>query len=191
MSACCNDANTEWCLSPAVCYHTYAQMARSVIREGVAVTARGKCFRRESGTSPGVRQVEFEMREIVLLGPPSWVDESAERAKEQVELLARDMGLSGDWQVAEDPFFLPSAAGKALMQRLMQVKREYQLDEGHLAVASVNRHGAFFGQRFAITTPTGNPIHTACIAVGLDRWWHHTHHARTAQEVTTCSGSSC
>jgi uncharacterized protein YxjI len=138
-----------------------------------------------------VRQIEFEMREIVLLGPSFWVDEWAERAKEQIELLARDLGLSGDWQVAEDLFFLPIAEGKALMQRLMKVKREYQLDEGHLAVASVNRHGAFFGQRFEITTPTGDPVHTACIAVGLDRWCRYAYHAKTAQEVTTCSDSSC
>ena len=191
MSACCNDTTTEWSLSPAVCYHTYAQLARSVIRDGIALTARGRCFRQESGTSPGVRQIEFEMREIVLLGASSWVDESAEQAKQQIEVLARDMGLSGDWHVAEDPFFLPIAEGKALMQRLMQVKREYQLHEGHLAVAIVNRHGAFFGQRFDITTPTGDPVHTACIAVGLDRWCHHAHHAKPTQEVTTCSGSSC
>jgi hypothetical protein len=191
MSASCSDATTEWCLSPAVCYHTYAQMARGVIREGVALTARGRCFRHEDGTSPGVRQIEFEMREIVLLGPPSWVDESTERARRHIEVLARDLGLSGDWHVAEDPFFLPSAAGKALMQRLMQVKHEYRLHEGQLAVASVNRHGSFFGQRFEITTPMGDPVHSACIAVGLDRWWHHVRSVNTTQEVTTCSGSSC
>jgi hypothetical protein len=60
------------------------------------------------------------------------------------------------------------------MQRLLEVKREYVLrGDTPLALASVNRHGAFFGERFRITTSDGEPVHTACVAVGLDRWWRH------------------
>ena len=39
-----------------------------------------------------------------------------------------------------------------------------------VAVASINRHGAFFGERFAILRPDKTPVHTACVAFGLDRW---------------------
>jgi hypothetical protein len=39
-----------------------------------------------------------------------------------------------------------------------------------LAIASVNRHGTFFGERFHISDESGAPVHTACIAFGLDRW---------------------
>jgi hypothetical protein len=187
MSACTRDVPdaiaqrgtsplSGWCLSPAVCYHTYAQFTGRVIGDELAVTARGRCFRAEQNAQPGVRQIEFEMREIVLLGTSSWVNACADGVRRAVEVAALRTGLSGVWQQAEDPFFLPRAAGKALMQRLLKVKVEYQLSApGGLALASVNRHGTFFGQRFDIRTTAGEPVHTACIAVGLDRWWHHAH----------------
>jgi len=168
------DGTAAWCLSPAVCYHTYAQLAHRTLEAPMIVTARGRCFRAEAESAPGVRQIEFEMREVVLLGEPAWIEASAERARLAIETVARDAGLCGEWDVAEDPFFLPAAAGKALMQRLLKVKLEYQWpNAGGLALASVNRHGPFFGQRFHIVTPDGNPVHTMCIAVGLDRWAHH------------------
>jgi hypothetical protein len=39
-----------------------------------------------------------------------------------------------------------------------------------MALASINRHGSFFGERFKIHDRMGKPAHTACLAVGLDRW---------------------
>jgi seryl-tRNA synthetase len=168
------DGGTAWCLSPAVCYHTYAQLAHRILEDPTVVTARGHCFRAETRSAPGLRQVEFEMREIVLLGDAAWIDAEAETARSAIETVARTAGLGGDWEVAEDPFFLPAATGKALMQRLLKVKLEYQWPKaGGLALASINRHGAFFGQRFDITTPDGRPVHTMCIAAGLDRWAHN------------------
>jgi hypothetical protein len=169
-----HDGAAAWCLSPAVCYHTYAQLAHRILEDPIVVTARGRCFRAETESAPGVRQIEFEMREIVLLGAPAWIDAAAETARLAIESVARHVGLGGDWEAAEDPFFLPAAAGKAMMQRLLKVKLEYQWPKaGGLALASINRHGPFFGQRFHILTPDGKPVHTMCIAVGLDRWAHH------------------
>ena len=55
------------------------------------------------------------------------------------------------------------------MQRLLGTKIEWCLPDG-LAVASINRHGAFFGDRFQIRDARGTPAHSACIAFGLDRW---------------------
>jgi hypothetical protein len=93
------------------------------------------------------------------------------------------MGLAGEWHAAEDPFFLPMTSGKALMQRLLNLKVEYQWPgAGGLALASVNRHGTFFGKRFDITSPDGQPVHTACIAVGLDRWAHHARWPQDGQK---------
>jgi hypothetical protein len=167
-------AMPEWCLAPALCYHTYAHHARRVVDDGLVVTARGRCFRAEEQSEPGVRQIEFEMREIVLLGSAGWVNAVGDGIKDALEAAALHAGLSGVWQPAEDPFFLPRAVGKAMMQRLLKVKLEYQLPAaGGLALASVNRHGSFFGDRFEISTASGGTAHTACIAVGLDRWWHH------------------
>ena len=174
---------TGWCLSPAVCYHTYAQLAGRSLAAPVAITARGTCFRGERETSPGTRQIEFAMREIVFAGPAAWVDAEIDAATRRVEALARRLGLRGEWRAAEDPFFLPLAEGKALMQRLLRVKVEYQsLDYDGLALASVNRHGPFFSQRFQIAAASGEQVHTACVAVGLDRWSKHAQPCATAQE---------
>jgi hypothetical protein len=165
---------SDWCLSPAVCYHTYAQLTGESLASPVTISARGTCYRAERTTAPGVRQIEFAMRELVFIGPAAWVDAEIERASAQLEALALRLGLRGEWRTAEDPFFLPQAEGKALMQRLLKVKLEYQsLDHDGLALASVNRHGSFFSERFHITNQSGEPVHTACLAAGLDRWEKH------------------
>lgn len=165
---------TPWCLSPAVCYHVYDQLAGTTLPEPLTLTARGVCFRGEQHTSPGIRQIEFEMREIVFLGPAEWVVSQARTAVSRVGMLATRLGLRGEWHPAEDPFFLPAAAGKALMQRLLGVKEEYRCGPDGLALASVNRHGPFFGERFTIRTGVDEtPVHTACVAIGLDRWCAH------------------
>lgn len=178
-----HDELPAWCLSPAVCYHTYAQFAGRSVAGGWATTARGRCFRAEEETIPGIRQLEFEMREIVLLGYPQWVDGWVESVKSAVEQAAAADGLTGTWEPAEDPFFLPSAAGKLLMQRLMKVKVEYRLVRpAGVALVSVNRHGSFFGHRFDIRTASGEAATTACVAIGLDRWRH-------AAAVTRASGA--
>jgi hypothetical protein len=168
-----NLANPSWLLSPAVCYHVYAEMTASTLATPKVITARGRCFRNEAELRPGFRQIEFEMREIVMTGPKEWIDDTVRDVRVRLEKLARSLGIEGTWEVAEDPFFLPTASGKALMQRFRETKLEYQSLAGEpagLALASINRHGSFFGDRFDIIDPSGQAIHTACIAVGLDRW---------------------
>lgn len=168
MSAVAMTGDTTWCLSPAVCYHVYEQLAGRTLNLPRTITARGTCFRAEQHTAAGIRQIEFEMREIVCLGPADWVSSQLAAAVTRLTSLARRLGLQGVWEPAEDPFFLPAAAGKALMQRVLGVKDEYRCHD--VALASVNRHGTFFGERFSIRTDDGAPIHTGCVAVGLDRW---------------------
>jgi len=182
-----NQEPTAWCLAPAVCYHVYSQLRGRRLSEPLVIASRGRCFRHESGTSHGVRQVEFEMREIVLVGGPSWIQATVETGRLKLELLARALGLAGSWQVAEDPFFLPRARNKAILQRLLEVKLEYQADTDGLALASVNRHGDFFSRRFGITGPQGEPLHTACLAVGLDRWCARMNGAQDGKEAMSCS----
>jgi hypothetical protein len=168
-----NLATPLWMLSPAVCYHVYAELAETTLAAPAVVTARGRCFRNERELRPGSRQVEFEMREIVLAGPREWVEARVRDVRGRLEILARALGMDGTWEVAEDPFFLPAVSGKALLQRLCETKLEYQSRQSEpagLALASTNRHGSFFGERFGIVDRSGQPIHTACVAAGLDRW---------------------
>jgi hypothetical protein len=170
-----NTRLTQWFLSPAVCYHAYAALAGMTVSEGRLFTARGCCFRHEDcdTLAPGRRQVEFEMRELILVGTPVWIDDRLTGLKAGVEALARECGFhNATWAPANDPFFLPRARGKAQMQRLLSTKIELCLPDG-LAIASINRHGAFFGDRFDIRLAEGTPAHSACVAFGLDRWAAH------------------
>lgn len=166
-----------WALSPAVCYHAYAHWRGLRLASGETrlLTARGRCFRREAQFVAGRRQLEFEMREIVLVGATDELEPWLARARERVGALAAELGVTGGrWVVAEDPFFLPSATGRALVQRLLETKLEYVVDlpgsDQPLALASINRHAAFFGERFDLRLADGAPAHTACVAFGLDRW---------------------
>lgn len=166
-----NLAPQEWYLSPAVCYHAYAHIEGETLDEPRILTARGRCYRREDHFQEGRRQLEFEMREIVMIGAPDWVDAKISEIRPEVDAIALSYGLPTYWETAEDPFFLPTAKGKALIQRLMETKKELICEQGgKLAIASINRHGAFFGERFSIRLPGGESAHTACIAFGLDRW---------------------
>jgi hypothetical protein len=112
------------------------------------------------------------MRELILIGAPGWIEERLATLQPGVDALARAFGLAAEWQPANDPFFLPRAQGKAHLQRLLGTKIELCLRDG-LAIASINRHRTFFGERFEIFTGDGAPAHSACVAFGLDRWAAH------------------
>ncbi len=168
-----NLAQPEWFLSPAVCYHTYAHFSGRCLEKPMRVTSRGLCYRNEERTlHPGRRQMEFAMREVVLLGDAASIARDIAPYHEWIADLATKLGLKGRWEPASDPFFLPKAPGKAAMQKLLGTKDEFVVDTHHgpLAMASINRHRVFFGERFSITHNEADPIHTACIAFGLDRW---------------------
>jgi len=76
-------------------------------------------------------------------------------------------------EVASDPFFAPTARGKAVLQRVKSLKHELLVDAGDgpsLAIASFNNHEQFFGEAFDITLATGAPASSACVAFGVERW---------------------
>lgn len=177
-----NLVGTEWLLSPAVCYHAYAYLAGRTFAAPAVFSARGRCYRHEEEFIPGRRQLEFEMRELILVGAPEALELRLDEARARVEALAARAGFAGEWETAQDPFFLPTSRGRQLMQRLQETKKEFVVREPAppagaigpadvaIAVASINRHGDFFGQRFGLALPDGRPAHTACVAFGLDRW---------------------
>lgn len=167
-----NLAAPEFFLSPAACYHAYDHLQNRVLEAPQTLNLRARCFRNEDrALVPGRRQLEFDMREIVFVGAPDWIDAQIETVLPEVDQMAGDWGLETDWEGATDPFFLPRAGGKAHMQRLLGTKRELCIPDG-LAVASINRHGDFFGERFGISSPDGAPLHSACLAFGIDRIEH-------------------
>ena len=167
-------APADVALPPAVCYNTYAALADSVITSPTLMTAQGTCWRHEADRISALeRGWAFTMREIVCLGAGHDVKEFLDRAAARVAALERALGLDADLEAASDPFFAPTARGRAALQRIKGLKRElvFRFADGRpLAIASFNDHELFFGEAFGISLPDGTPAWTGCAAFGLERW---------------------
>lgn len=167
-------AELSGALAPAVCYHVYDAFADRTLAETVIVTAQGTCWRHEGARlAPLERGWAFGMREVVCIGSAVAVADFLVRGRARVLELASLLGLAAVVAEATDPFFAPTARGKALLQAVQGLKQELLLPHGpgqRLAAASFNNHGAFFGDAFGITLPDGRAAHTACVALGVERW---------------------
>jgi seryl-tRNA synthetase len=172
-------------LPPAVCYHTYAALAGTVVSSPTTMTAQGTCWRHEGDRlAPLERGWAFTMREIVCLGAAEDIDAFRLRGIEHVGELASVLGLERRVIQASDPFFAPAvpspsgvfaptARGKALLQRVKALKHELLLTLApgrSIAAASFNHHETFFGEAFDIRLPSGRPAASGCIAFGIERW---------------------
>jgi seryl-tRNA synthetase len=164
----------ETALPPAVCYHVYAALADTTVAAPRIVTAQGCCWRHEGDrVEPLARGWAFTMREIVCIGSEADCASFRERGIRIAQALAGELALDHTLTAAEDPFFAPTARGRALLQRLKALKHELRLSVGDgetVAAASFNLHERFFGEAFDIRLPDGQPAHTACVAFGLERW---------------------
>jgi seryl-tRNA synthetase len=161
-------------LSPAVCYNTYAALADSTIEAPLLMTAQGTCWRHEGDRCAALeRGWAFTMREIVCLGTPWDVKSLLDRGVERAAALAARLELETEIVAANDPFFAPSARGRAALQRIKGLKHElvFKFPDGRpLAIASFNDHEEFFGDAFAISLSAGTPASSGCVAFGVERW---------------------
>ncbi|MEO8577102.1 MAG: hypothetical protein ABI556_10395 [Gemmatimonadales bacterium] len=161
-------------LPPAVCYHTYAALRGRSIVAPLIMTAEETCWRHESGRlSKLERGWAFTMREIVCLSDSNCAEMFRKSAMEEAVILAESLGLTVRVELATDPFFAPTARGKAILQRVKALKHEMIIDypDGRsLAIASFNNHELFFGDAFDISLADGSPATSACVAFGIERW---------------------
>ena len=161
-------------LPPAVCYHTYAALAGRSIPSPLVMTAEEVCWRHEDGRLAKLeRGWAFTMREIVCLADNDEAESFRQRGIEAALSLADSMGIAVRIELAADPFFAPSARGKAVLQRVKALKHELLVDypDGRsLAIASFNNHELFFGNAFDISLADGAPAASACVAFGIERW---------------------
>jgi seryl-tRNA synthetase len=156
-------------LAPAVCYHAYARLAGRRLERPEVLTAQATCWRHEGDRLAALaRGWAFTMREIVCVGPLEAVEAFRQRGIARATALAGALGLTAEVAQATDPFFAPTARGKALLQQLKALKQELVM--GDLATASFNNHETFFGEAFDIRLAGGAPAASACVAFGLERW---------------------
>ena len=155
-------------LTPAACYHLYAHLRGRRLSGAGYFTTRNTCFRREARYVPLERQWSFTMREIVCLGTAEETRAFLEDATAEVDAIVAAIGLPLRWAQASDPFFRPSRNPRYLMQQVDPTKHEL-LFEDRLALASTNLHHDHFGRAFGIERD-GEPVRSACIAFGIERW---------------------
>lgn len=161
-------------LPPAVCYHTYAALANSTIESPVVMTAEETCWRHEGSRLAALeRGWAFRMREIVFLGQSADAEAFRQKQIDNVTAFAESIGLKTRVELATDPFFAPTARGKALLQLVKALKHELIVgrpDGTSLAISSFNNHERFFGDAFGIRLANGESATTACVAFGIERW---------------------
>lgn len=160
-------------LPPALCYHVFERFAGRCLTTTRLITLSGTCWRHEAHLHALDRQWAFTMREIVCLGSAADVEDFRQRMMRVAGSLASRLDLDAGFLVATDPFFAPTARGKAIVQRVKALKHELALPIGidrSTAAASFNNHEHFFGEAFGITLESGEPASSGCVAFGLERW---------------------
>ncbi len=168
-------ANIQTLLSPAVCYHLYFALADKPLPEGkVVATAVGSCFRYEAINLTSLERLwNFNMREIIFVGPKEFVLENREIARQRMSRVFEEIGLAYRVESANDPFFIGEFRKQAAFQSAFQLKFEIRASlpfkNSTLAVGSYNYHQDFFGRSLDISLPDGAPAHTGCVAFGLER----------------------
>jgi seryl-tRNA synthetase len=164
---------TGFILEPFVCHNVYRAL-RDSHHADRAITALGTCYRHEGFRfEPLLRQWEFSMREIVLVGSPAYVAAQRTELARHTQALARELDLDACLEIATDPFFVSEAAKARTFQAMASTKLELKLGldgSASTAASSFNLHGQHFTEPMRITNADGELVETACIAWGLERW---------------------
>ncbi|WP_234323376.1 class-II aminoacyl-tRNA synthetase family protein [Streptomyces bikiniensis] len=160
-------AEARYGLPHATCYGAYLFHEGGQVADDALVTLVNRCFRNEDHYGGLRRLASFQMREVVALGGFEHTQRVLARFTGRIQAFAAALGVELGREAAGDPFFR-NDGGRALMQKLSPVKYEFQY--GDLAIASVNTHRNFFGERCGIRLASGEHAYTSCVAFGLERW---------------------
>ncbi|MCW2503658.1 MAG: tRNA synthetase class [Actinomycetia bacterium] len=158
----------NYALPSAACYNIYLDLAGSTLAQSRKITTVATCFRRETHYDALRRLLSFSMREIVCVGERDAVLEHIRSFKGIIGSYLESLGLPVEVEAATDPFF-DSSASRALTAKLFPVKEEFVFD-GSLAIASVNFHRNFFGERCDMRIASGEHAFSGCVAFGIERW---------------------
>ncbi|RKE16998.1 hypothetical protein [Streptomyces sp. TLI_171] len=157
-------------LPSATCYGLLLSLEGQDVGAGLRLSAAGRCFRNETHYDGLRRLWGFHMREVLYLGTTQGAADHLERGAAYITATAELLGLELTRAAADDPFY-DKGGSRAKLMRLDPVKHEFSAPDG-TAIASVNRHRNFFGERLGITAGEHGSAHSACVAFGLERWVH-------------------
>ncbi len=158
----------ELALPSAACFAVYLHHEGARLAGDTTITVLGRCFRREDAYDGLRRLLGFHMREVIALGTREFTQRHLAGFDERLAAFTTELGLPVCKEAATDPFY-DRGGERALLQRVSPVKHEYLV--GDVAIASLNIHRNFFGERCDITlAASGEPVFTSCVAFGLERW---------------------
>jgi hypothetical protein len=157
------------CLPTATCYGLLLSLGGRRLETPEVITSIGRCFRNEDHYDGLRRLRSFHMREALYVGSREGVVDHLTRSTELVLGLADRLGIKVRHEPATDPFYLGSGS-RALLNQMDPVKFEFVSDDG-TAIASVNRHRNFFGERLGISFGDED-AYSGCLAFGVERWVH-------------------
>lgn len=167
-------ASADLVLTPAACYPVYPLAARRgpCPHGGWAFDVACDCFRREPSTHPD-RLQSFRMREYVRIGTAADVLAFRKAWMERAQAIASDLELPARIAPASDPFFGREGQIRGVSQIQQSLKFELLIPtwsaERPTACMSFNYHRDHFGAVWGIRDETGEPVHTGCVAFGMDR----------------------
>lgn len=160
---------TGFCLPTATCYGLLISMRGRSVETPQVITSIGRCFRNEDHYDGLRRLWAFHMREVLYVGSQAGAVDHLARSREFVLGLAGRLGVNVRFEPATDPFYLGDGS-RSILNQLDPVKFEFVSDDG-TAIASVNRHRNFFGERLNISFGD-EPAFSGCLAFGVERWVH-------------------
>jgi seryl-tRNA synthetase len=167
-------AAADLVLTPAACYPLYPLVAArgALPPGGIIVDVAADCFRREPSRSLD-RLQSFRMREFVRIGSPEDITAFREGWIERARQLAAELALPFAVDIANDPFF--GRVGQVMAVSQLQQSLKFELLIPYFAGArptacmSFNYHREHFGQVWGIKASGEEPVHTGCVAFGMDR----------------------
>ena len=161
-------------LTPAACYPLYPLVAERgpLPSGGLIFDVAADCFRREPSQSLD-RLQSFRMREFVRIGSPEDITAFREGWIQRARELAAELALPYTVDIANDPFFGRVGQVMAVSQLQQSLKFEllipYHAAARPTACMSFNYHREHFGQVWGIKASGEAPVHTGCVAFGMDR----------------------
>jgi len=161
---------SRFILPSAACYPVYFNLRDTELDRDLLITTQASCYRNETSHNSLTRLWNFHMRELVFVGALDSAQAHLDHFRERVATFADGLGVALRLETATDPFFRPNDP-RAMMQKIQPVKWEFVFGE-NCAIASLNSHRNFFGERCSITQNDGSLAFTSCVAFGLERWIH-------------------
>lgn len=169
--------NPKDVLNPAICLHCYPLFENKpfAIDEVITLTMSGSVFRDESGNlNNDERLNEFKMREGIFLGNVNSLKDIHPQLIAFFILIGLLFPLEFEVETANDIFFDENAMQQLLTQLVSDNKIELSVYSAkrnkHIAIASINKHHNHFTKSFNITDTSQKPLHSMCIAFGLNRF---------------------